>query len=478
VSAPESPHRPIFLWHPKIHSRIGNEQLVFVLAGFDPVYKRVRVVEEIKRALTDLGIRSYALWELLGDHDLMIQAWLPAGVTTSEFQSKLAEHVSVEAETTPMVVESFIDHWMWRDVDLDEVEASVPSEDYSNLNEGYVPRTRLNNYRHAGYIHATPNSRRLKFFVRITNPHRSTTRNIEAQIRENIKKGFTNPDSSRTGPFVSNGVVMKVHGGASYLITGRLSNSHFTAIGEQFQTAFAESGVLESLGCRTITHLSALYAPVERMEQLLPLPMEDATQRPSDDDLKLWLKESESDDLEFKSSAFTDIDYKVGRKERARNQNEQVHEVAKAVVGLLNAAGGIVVIGVAELDKYPAGELLRAYPGSTQVRDRMIIGVDSEFSKDGWDAYQRRLANALRKTIDGEIDGWVKYHELRIGDKTVCVIRVRRPPTWYYVDSKDKNGVVTNEFFGRMGGETRPLRGQKMDKFKEANPRTTRTSLA
>ncbi len=472
MSAQQDRRRPTYLWHHKIHSRIGNEQLLFVLAGFDPVYKRVRVVEEIKRALADLGVRSYALWELLGDHDMMIQAWLPAGIDPGEFQSKLAEHVTVEAETTPMVVESFIDHWMWHEIDLDQVEATVISEDYSNLNEGYVPRARLNNYRNAGYIHATPSYSRLKFFVRITNPHRSTTRNIEAQIRENIQKVFNKKE-----PVFSNGVVMKVNGGASYLITGRLSSNHFTAIAQQLQTAFAESGVLESLRCRTITHLSALYTPLDRMEQLLPLPMEDATQKPSDEDLRAWLRESESDDLEFKSSSFTDIDHRVGRKEKPRNQSEQAHEVAKAVVGLLNATGGTVVIGVAELEKYPADELLRIYPGSTQVGDRMVIGVDSEFARGGgWDAYQRRLASTLRKTIDGEIDGWVKYHELRIGGKTVCVIRVRRPPTWYYVNTKDKNGVVMNEFFGRMGGETRPLRGQKMDKFKEANPRTTRAN--
>lgn len=478
MSAQQGQHRPTYLWHHKIHSRIGNEQLLFVLAGFDPVYKRARVVEEIKRALTDLGVRSYALWELLGDHDMMIQAWLPAGVHPGEFQSKLAEHVSVEPETTPMVVESFIDHWMWHDIDLDQVEATVISEDYSNLNEGYVPRVRLNSYRSAGYIHATPSYSRLKFFVRITNPHKSTTRNIENQIRENIKKVFDSPDSNSKEPAFSNGVVMKVNGGASYLITGRLSNAHFTAIAQQFQNAFSESGVLESLRCRTITHLSALYAPLERMEQLLPLSTENATQRPTDEDLKSWLKESESDDLEFKSSSFTDVDFRVGRKQGSRNQNEQVQEVAKAVVGLLNAAGGTVVIGVAELEKYSVDELLGAYPGSAHVGDRMVIGVESEFAKGGWDAYQRRLANSLRRTIDGEIDGWVKYHELRIGDKTVCVIRVRRPPTWYYVNLKDKNGVVMNEFFGRMGGETRPLRGSKMDKFKEANPRTTRATPA
>jgi hypothetical protein len=471
LNTPNSRSRHIYLWHHEIHTRIANEQLLYVLAGFDPVYKRDRVIEQTKQALADHGIRSYSLWELIGDHDLMIQAWLPARVHTDDFLSSLGEHVrSVEVDTTPMVVESFIDHWMWREIDLDQAEASIIPEDYSNLNEGFVPKSRLNNYLKAGYIHATPKANRLKFFIRITNPHRGTSRTTEDEIRDNIKKLFANP-------IFSNGIVMKVTGGASYLITGRLASSSFTAIGELFTPTFAESGVLESLRCRTTTHLSALYGPVKRVEQLLPLPMSDATQKPSDEDLQSWLKENESDDLEFKASAFTDVDHKVGRKDKPRKRAEQAHEVAKAVVGLLNAAGGTVIIGVAELDKYSKEQLLRAYPGSTQVRDRLVIGVESEFLKGGWDAYQRSLARALDNTIDGEIVGWVKYHELRLGDKTLCVIRVRRPPSWYYVRSVDKNGAVTSDFFGRTGAETVLLRGQKMDQFKQANPRTTRGGL-
>ena len=101
VNAPKDPPRSTYLWHHEIHSRIGNEQLLFVLAGFDPVYKRERVIEETKRALTDLGIRSYALWELIGDHDLMIQAWLPRRVHADQFLSTLGERVSVDvAEPT------------------------------------------------------------------------------------------------------------------------------------------------------------------------------------------------------------------------------------------------------------------------------------------------------------------------------------------------------------------------------------------
>lgn len=471
MSAPDGRHRPIYLWHPEIHSSIRNEKLIYTLALFEPVYKRDLVVAEIKRALIDMGINSYSLWELIGDHDIMIQAWVPAALSLETFQSKIDEFTSGDAEITPMVVDSFIDHWMWRDIDLSRAEAEIASEDYCDLNKDAVPTARLRKYLDSGYIHAVPNSNRLKFFVRITNPNRPIKRSLETQILDNAKKLFDKH-------YFSNGVVMKVSGFASYLITGRLLSSHFPAIGTEFQPTFADSGVLEALRCRTITHLSALHGPIARVEQLLPLAAPDVTQEPGAHDLKSWLMEGESDTLEFKASAFTDIDHKVGRRNLPRGRPDQVHEIAKAVVGLLNADGGAVIIGVAELDKYKADQLLRPYPEAVAVMEYMIIGVDAEFPRGGWDQYQRSLARDLRKAIDGEIDGWVKYQHLKYEGRTVCIIRVRRPPAFFYVNSRDKNGSVTPEFVGRIGGETRRMLGRQMDEFKEAHPRITRANPA
>lgn len=461
--------RATYLWHHEIHSRIANEQLIFVLAGFDPVYKRQRVLEETKRVLADLKIRSYSLWELIGEHDLMVQAWLPKEVRPDQFTESLRNSVSagVGIDTLAMAVNSVVRHWMWQDISLERVETDVHSEDYGHLNEAWVPPARIRQYREAGFIHQVPSRSALKFFIRISTPNRSTNPQIDAQILDVARSLFYE------GP-ASNGVIMRVSGGASYLLTGRLEPKNFEAIAEVVQAKFAQSGVLEMLRCRTVTHLSALYSPLARVEQLLPFSEEDPTQQPSGKEVEQWLRENESDKLEFKASAFTDIDHAVGRKNQPRPQDEQTREIAKAVVGMLNATGGTVVIGVAELDKYPGGELQRTFQDAETIRERLLIGVQSEFRKGGWDAYQRRLAAGLRRIIDGDIDGWVKYHAAVLGDNTLCVIRIRRPSYWYYIKDKDKSGGESRLFYGRMGGETRPLQGRSMDHFKQANPRTTR----
>jgi hypothetical protein len=462
--------RPTYMWHHEIHSRIANEQLVFLLAGYDPVYKRQRVLDEAKRVLKDLGIRSYSLWELIGEHDLMIQAWLPRGIHADDLTARLGDGTTggIAVDTLAMAVDSYASHWMWHDITLEGVESQIRVQDYSALNAAWVPPARIRDYRIAGFIHETPKTRSIKFFIRITTPHKATSRVIEKQILEMAQKLSTD------GP-ITHGVTMKVSGGASYLVTGRLPLKNFDAIAEVVQARFSESGVLEMLRCRTVTHISALYAPLVRSEQLLPVPTADVTQKPSESDIEQWLKENESDDLEFKASAFTDIDYAVGRKDKSRARAEQTHEVAKAVVGMLNASGGTVIIGVAELDKYAKEELLHVYPEGEQLKARLVIGIDSELPRSGgWDAYQRSLANGLRKAIEGEIDGWVKFHEVKVHSRTLCVIRIRRPSKWYYRKAISKTGVASAEFYGRTGGETRCLGGQGMDEFKEAHPRTTR----
>jgi len=109
--------------------------------------------------------------------------------------------------------------------------------------------------------------------------------------------------------------------------------------------------------------------------------------------LRAWLLQPEGDDLEFKSSAFTDVDHRVGRKPTARTPNEQIFDIAKAVCGMLNAEGGTVVIGVAELDRYGPEELESPYRHPPMVGTRAILGIDAEHDFPGWDRYQRKLAD-------------------------------------------------------------------------------------
>jgi predicted HTH transcriptional regulator len=217
--------------------------------------------------------------------------------------------------------------------------------------------------------------------------------------------------------------------------------------------------------------MSALAAPLDRREQLLPTQAEDATVAPDVEELGSWLLQAESDQLEFKASAFTDIEHAIGNRSSPRARDDQLREIAKAVTGFLNASGGTLVIGVAETDRLDEERLLRRFPGALTVSTRLVLGVDHEFSRGGWDQYQRTLAANLRKQITGEFDGWVKYHDVDYKGLTVCVLKVRRSKGWHYLKSRDRSGTTTWSFYGRAGGETRHLPPPEADQFKEAHPR-------
>jgi Putative DNA-binding domain len=486
VDMTEPRAKPVtFLWNPELHRVIANEQLVFMLLGFDPLYRRNMAVSHIKAAMASLGVRSYAIWELIGDHDVVIQAWLPRGITTSRVQDQLADVSTLTFDSLSMSVEQTIYHWMWdKPIDLDAHEAHITSDDYVNLNDRAlrVPARRISQYQKYGYVHKAPTASDMKFFLRVTNPHRAISSDGKRQLVDLARKVVLDP-------IVRGGVVYQVSGDAGcYLITGRIQPKRYEDIASMMRDTLGSTGLLDSVKSRTTTHISAFAMPLDRREQLLPTREEDAISVPDEPSVTSWLHRVESDDLEFKASAFTDIRSKVSPRQtaaghlhaqeteraNARSAAEQVSSVAKAVIGMLNADGGTIVIGVAETDKFDADSFSSVYRSVRRVGSRAVIGVDDELGKDGWDGYQRRLATRLRNLVTGEIGGRVRYFPVPFDSKTLCVIRVQRSSSWHWLKVKDSNGQQEFRFFGREGGETRYLHAPQAEEFKESHPRTSR----
>jgi hypothetical protein len=469
---------PRYLWHYELHQRVGNERLVFILVGFDPTYHRGKTVAAVKTALAKIGVISYAVWELVGEYDLMIQLWLPGQVKLHHLLERIGDALPGQnADMLSMVVDSFDSHWMWPlEIDFAQAESLIEPRDYVELNgpqSGKIPEVRLKQYLQENYVHELPHTKTIKFFVRVTNPSRATTgeqwQAVLDQLRAAVKKVQFNWAS-----------LMRVRGDdSSYLLTGRVLPERFEDIGTVLGDTLGQSDILEYFGCRTITHISALSRPLDRREQLLSLPdlSAEPSHAPSEDLVVSWLHRPESDDLEFKASAYTDVDFRVGRSgsRPQRAEKEQVRGVAKAVCGMLNAAGGTVVVGVAELVEYALADLRKAFGDVPEISNRALLGADHEWpDHKGWDSYQRRLARDLRNVIPGGVDGWLRYQPVAVRERTLCVIRVSPPPKYFYLRDRDRDGHVVETFYGRMGGETVPLAGQAMDDFRAAHPRTTR----
>jgi hypothetical protein len=186
---------------------------------------------------------------------------------------------------------------------------------------------------------------------------------------------------------------MRVRGDrVQYLITGRISRSDFVSLGEEFQSKVSEMAMLEAVGARTTTYLSSTYAPIERREQLLPFT-DTSAGVPTADELMAMLSEPEGARLEYKSSAWHHVagSGDASKSTKKPTRKEMFGNISKGVVGMLNAFGGRVIVGIAEKSKVTIDDLRGAgYPDPKRVGDYIVIGIDPEY-RDNWDEFKRRV---------------------------------------------------------------------------------------
>jgi hypothetical protein len=198
--------------------------------------------------------------------------------------------------------------------------------------------------------------------------------------------------------------------------------------------------------------------------------------RPTDQTLRSWLLQPEGDTLEFKSSAFTDVDHVVGRRptRAPRTRDDKTAEVAKTACGMLNGSGGYVIVGIVDLERYSLDELNGAYGAVPRVDGRAVIGVNNEYPYNtGWEGYRRQLADAIDRKLSRGAAPWLRYHPVDFDGRTVCVLEVGRPPRFFFL-RESKNGVISEVFYVRIGAQTKPVSGHEMVDFMEAYPRGNR----
>jgi hypothetical protein len=466
----------VYFWHYDFHHKVATENMVFLLGAFNPVYRGQQTIQQIETVFRDLGILSFAIWELLGDFDLMLQIWLPRHVTVVMVEEAIFASCRDKFRLVEMQVDDFSSHWMWnKGIDATKSGSDVNPDHYIRLND---PRQKvsardLERYVERNYIKQTPPGNTYKFFLRISSPPNGISSDEAARFAQGCADAM-----DRCG-ILHQSVMRVVGSGGSFLISGRVNRTDLWRLSE-LSDVINETGQLASRQMRTTTHLSARSGPVVRREQLLrDLVDDNAVLTPTREQVLGWLVQAESDELEFKASAFTDVDFASGKKIAGRRtQDEQAREIARAVCGLLNSEGGAVILGVAELANYTR-EQIQKYCGQFREYGQVaIVGIDCEYESAGknWDGYRLKLLRKLRTFIDGGIDGWVKIHRVTLPEFKcdVGVIKIMRPPEFYFVKEPGKDGrPALQRFYGRADGETLWLQGREMEQFRKAHMRTS-----
>lgn len=140
----------------------------------------------------------------------------------------------------------------------------------------------------------------------------------------------------------------------------------------------------------------------------------------------------ESHEVEFKSSAFFDI------KGNGANNALVTNEVVEAIVGFMNAGGGMLLIGVAD-DGQPLG---------LDVDWRTM--TEKERSRD---RYQLRLRQKLTNETGQQFGSLVSFAFQHVGNEEVCLVRVDPAPGPVFWKTGN-----SEEFPVRQGNQTRKLK--------------------
>ena len=288
---------------------------------------------------------------------------------------------------------------------------------------------------------------------------------VEQELSNQIRAAILDIDQ------ISDIAIYQGTGFARYLMTARVAPTHFEILTTSLTAAIHSLGMHLHRGTRTITHISALSAPVARREQLLSPERFAEYPTQSLDEL---LTQEEGSALEFKTSALTDVGNAVRSHTPPRKSKVIEDSVIKSVAGLLNADGGTVVIGVAETADFTFEELATIFPHACAVGNYIVVGVRHEYQRKAWDGYERRLRGLLAEHITPDPTSWVDITRDDHAAGPVAIIVVRRPDRWYYATSADNASL--HHFYARLGNETQSLTGPRMDAYRERSPRTMRTA--
>lgn len=472
-------------WHSRAHRVWGKERLYFWQLRFLPTYQ----VEEIRSALEQLfreaRIRSYMVYEVFGDSDLLIRLWLPARLRAEDFKRML--EVGLRdldlRRASSFAVDETLRHWVWGAGEpaepTDERMSQPPPDDeeIAAVNGGRASEELLERLRAERLATQTHSGDGIKFAMVVTLPKREVGPEQPHSAQRHLKRIVD------LATKIEERSLYYGHGDeASFVILGRVRHADFDAIRDQLATPIAVELDADQIGARTYTMVVASWQLLPFKDEL-PLARE---MRENEIPLEVALSEPEGPRLEVKGSAYVNFDeYLQG--ERAEQEKPQrdprvTHSMLKTIVAMLNTEGGTLVLGALEPRRYPqCGAQIARWP---LLGDYVCAGVDHEWGEGGWDLYERRLRDLIGARIEPLPSIWLTLALDYVENRPLVRVIVMRPDRdWFYLRGPDANGNGKPRpepsgrppggnalFYVREGGRSRALDGVDADRYKRTQP--------
>jgi hypothetical protein len=481
-----------FQWHPTVHERWGNERLHFWFLKYRSIYDRNKYVQKLEDLFEELGILSFTIYELTGGYDLLARMWIPHTVKTGELEERLYDLDQVEEAQHFRVLDTYR-HWPWRDrseggydvlqplpvrVDAGPLSRDLillnsvsehlsPNSGNGNGSKGISQRVNrkeisalLRQYE-SDRLLIRPNyrNRGVKFAVMVTSQRgrpgqvKAITTEISGILDRACKRGSLNEASLYFGHGLETG---------RYLILARVPYLKYHDVSEHLLVPINK--LMSIVATRTFTYGIATAGFVARREVL---PVEEPDTPPVPEDVMEMLAEEESQTLEVKGSGLTNLDRWIKHGGKHADDERSVVQLSRAIASLLNAAGGVVLLGALEEAKYPKEEDKHNHLGSyagLRLGNYLCLGIDKEMArKGGWDPYVRHLRKKITKRIGGGSDFWIGPFEKRTVEtpdgetRTLLAIPVGQPDEWFWLDR--------DAFVVRRGPESKRLSGKEMTEY-------------
>ena len=172
-----------------------------------------------------------------------------------------------------------------------------------------------------------------------------------------------------------------------------------------------------------------------------------------------FLDLDESDSLEFKGSLCLNVDRWLLGEDGVLTEDDGVAKkgVLKTIVGFLNTKGGHLLIGVLEKSRYGKAPEERL-ADAIEHDDKIVIGIDNEYDKSGWDGFLQRLVSFIETHIGGGVidTDLVRVSRQQYEELDVCVVSVTPAESKKY---------LSGDFYIRRGNKTIQLKGTAQDDF-------------
>lgn len=464
-------HSQTYVWHHRLHEEWGNERLHFWRMAFFPTYDRGAIQASVEAAFAEHAVESYAMYELFGAYDVLLRVWLPTATTHAAFQKTLEERLLRQHMQVCDVfsVGAILRHWPWDDEpatpppSADLIESRWPDEKIDKGNQlavGAVTEEEVGDLH--GALAPCVQGAGIKFAVAVTSPSQLLTIDARASLSEHLQEVVASAASS--GGSLQELSLYEGAGFCQFLILGRAEQSDFFALRRLIMDQVNEAkGPGRWLSARPYTYISANEALLLFQDQI---PASADRPDPSERPLRDYLSQDESEFVEVKGSAHVDIGRWVhtGEVQRA---DDVTNRVVQAVVGMLNADGGVIVVGALELKRFPEWKGMERLQVPV-VGDYLVVGLEIDFAGKGWDEYARRLQMVIRSRIDPSPTGLVALSKGEIEGRTLCVVAVQATDReWFYF----REANTAARFLVRQGSETLEYTGPLADGYKRTRRR-------